>query len=43
MPKSARVYTRTGNAGTTGLAGGARVPKDARRSECYGTTRCARR
>ena len=31
-----RVYTRTGDQGTTALVGGARVPKDARRVECYG-------
>lgn len=32
-----RVYTKTGDAGTTGLAGGQRVPKDDRRIEAYGT------
>lgn len=37
MPKPPRIYTRTGDAGTTGLVGGARVPKDAKRIECYGT------
>ncbi len=31
-----RVYTRTGDQGTTALVGGARVTKDARRVECYG-------
>jgi cob(I)alamin adenosyltransferase len=31
-----RVYTRTGDKGTTALVGGARVPKDSRRVECYG-------
>ncbi len=31
-----RVYTRTGDKGTTGLVGGARVPKDSARVECYG-------
>ena len=31
-----RVYTRTGDKGTTALVGGGRVPKDARRVECYG-------
>jgi len=31
-----RVYTRTGDDGTTALVGGARVPKDAPRVECYG-------
>ena len=32
-----RVYTRTGDVGETGLAGGQRVPKDAPRIEAYGT------
>ncbi|HSE95142.1 MAG TPA: cob(I)yrinic acid a,c-diamide adenosyltransferase [Methylomirabilota bacterium] len=32
-----RVYTRTGDAGETGLVGGKRVPKDAPRIEAYGT------
>lgn len=32
-----RVYTRTGDDGTTGLAGGQRVPKDHVRIEAYGT------
>jgi cob(I)alamin adenosyltransferase len=31
-----RVYTRTGDKGTTALVGGARVDKDSRRVECYG-------
>lgn len=31
-----RVYTRTGDKGTTALVGGARVRKDSRRVECYG-------
>jgi cob(I)alamin adenosyltransferase len=31
-----RVYTRTGDAGSTALVGGARVAKDSRRVECYG-------
>jgi cob(I)alamin adenosyltransferase len=31
-----RVYTRTGDQGTTALVGGERVAKDARRVECYG-------
>lgn len=31
-----RVYTRTGDQGTTALVGGARVAKDSRRVECYG-------
>ncbi|MBE7519243.1 MAG: cob(I)yrinic acid a,c-diamide adenosyltransferase [Thermoflexaceae bacterium] len=32
-----RVYTRTGDDGTTGLGGGQRVPKDSLRIEAYGT------
>jgi cob(I)alamin adenosyltransferase len=32
-----RVYTRTGDQGETGLAGGQRVPKDGPRIEAYGT------
>jgi cob(I)alamin adenosyltransferase len=32
-----RIYTRTGDAGETGLFGGGRVPKDAIRVEAYGT------
>jgi len=32
-----RVYTRTGDGGETGLAGGQRVPKDSARIEAYGT------
>jgi cob(I)alamin adenosyltransferase len=31
-----RVYTRGGDRGETGLAGGQRLPKDAPRIECYG-------
>ncbi len=31
-----RVYTRTGDDGTTGLVGGKRVPKDCQRVEAYG-------
>lgn len=33
-----KVYTRTGDAGTTGIIGGVRVPKDSLRIESYGTT-----
>ncbi len=32
-----RIYTRSGDAGSTRLAGGQTVPKDARRIEAYGT------
>ncbi len=32
-----RIYTRTGDAGQTGLVGGQRVSKDELRIECYGT------
>lgn len=32
-----RIYTRTGDAGDTGLVGGRRVPKDSLRIEAYGT------
>ena len=32
-----RVYTRTGDNGETGLAGGQRVAKDSRRIEAYGS------
>ena len=32
-----RIYTRTGDAGTTALVGGARVAKDSDRLEAYGT------
>ncbi len=37
MPRLTRIYTKTGDSGTTGLAGGQRVPKDSRRVETYGT------
>lgn len=37
MPKLTRIYTRTGDDGTTGLVGGQRIAKDAPRIECYGT------
>jgi cob(I)alamin adenosyltransferase len=33
----ARIYTRTGDRGETGLVGGARVPKDSVRVEAYGS------
>lgn len=32
-----RIYTRTGDDGSTGLAGGERVPKDSPRVEAFGT------
>ncbi|HEV3154492.1 MAG TPA: cob(I)yrinic acid a,c-diamide adenosyltransferase [Candidatus Baltobacteraceae bacterium] len=37
MPKLTRIYTRTGDDGTTGLVGGARVKKTSLRIETYGT------
>ncbi len=37
MPKRTRIYTRTGDDGTTGLIGGARIKKNAPRIEAYGT------
>lgn len=37
MPKLTRIYTRTGDNGTTGLVGGARVKKNDLRIETYGT------
>ncbi len=37
MPRITKVYTRTGDDGTTGLGSGARVPKHAPRIEAYGT------
>ena len=37
MPKLTRIYTRTGDDGTTGLVGGQRVKKNAGRIEAYGT------
>lgn len=35
--RGVKIYTRTGDDGTTGLIGGARVPKDDARLDCYGT------
>jgi cob(I)alamin adenosyltransferase len=32
-----KIYTRTGDDGTTGLGDGTRVPKDSLRVEAYGT------
>lgn len=37
MPKLTRIYTRTGDNGTTGLVGGSRVKKNDLRIESYGT------
>ena len=37
MPRITKVYTRTGDEGSTGLGGGQRVAKDAPRIEAYGT------
>jgi cob(I)alamin adenosyltransferase len=37
MPRITKVYTRTGDDGTTGLGSGQRVPKDSPRIEAYGT------
>lgn len=37
MPKLTRIYTRTGDTGTTGLVGGSRVKKNDLRIESYGT------
>ena len=37
MPKLTRIYTRTGDDGTTGLVGGQRVRKSSLRIEAYGT------
>jgi cob(I)alamin adenosyltransferase len=36
MPKFTRIYTRTGDDGTTGLVGGQRVKKNDQRIEAYG-------
>lgn len=37
MPRLTRIYTKTGDDGTTALGGGQRVPKDAVRIEAYGS------
>jgi cob(I)alamin adenosyltransferase len=37
VPRLTRIYTRTGDDGTTTLGFGGRLPKDALRIECYGT------
>ena len=37
MPRLTRIYTRTGDDGSTGLGGGQRVPKDGLRVAAYGT------
>lgn len=37
MPRITKVYTRTGDDGTTGLGSRRRVPKDSARIEAYGT------
>jgi cob(I)alamin adenosyltransferase len=37
MPRLTKIYTKTGDAGTTALGGGQRVPKDAMRVQVYGT------
>jgi cob(I)alamin adenosyltransferase len=37
MPRLTKIYTKTGDDGTTGLGGGQRVAKDADRIEAFGT------
>ena len=37
MPRLDRIYTKSGDEGTTGLGGGRRVPKDSQRVTTYGT------
>ncbi|MEO8277822.1 MAG: cob(I)yrinic acid a,c-diamide adenosyltransferase [Thermoanaerobaculia bacterium] len=37
MPRLTRIYTRTGDDGSTGLGFGARIAKDHLRVDCYGT------
>lgn len=37
MPRMTKIYTKTGDDGSTALGGGQRLPKDALRIEAYGT------
>ncbi len=37
MPRLTKIYTKTGDEGTTALGGGQRVPKDSLRVQAYGT------
>jgi cob(I)alamin adenosyltransferase len=37
VPRLTKIYTRTGDDGSTGLGGGQRVPKDSLRIDAYGT------
>ncbi|MEP6639756.1 MAG: cob(I)yrinic acid a,c-diamide adenosyltransferase [Chloroflexota bacterium] len=37
MPRLTKIYTKTGDGGTTGLGNGQRVAKDSQRVETYGT------
>ena len=37
MPRITKVYTKTGDDGSTGLGGGQRIDKDAVRIAAYGT------
>jgi cob(I)alamin adenosyltransferase len=37
MPRLTKIYTKTGDDGSTGLGGGQRVPKDSARIDAYGT------
>ena len=43
MPRLTKIYTKTGDDGTTGLGGGQRVPKDALRIETLRDRRRAER
>jgi cob(I)alamin adenosyltransferase len=36
MPRLTKIYTKTGDDGTTGLGGGQRVAKDSLRIETFG-------